>query len=75
MRRARRKRALSPHQIEETMLEKPTVTIEHPDNPGQPMIINKSDFNPEIHKLFNPEAAEQDTKTSKPKGQKKTEPE
>jgi hypothetical protein len=39
---------------EETMLEKPTITIEHPDNPGESMIINKSDFNPEIHKLFKP---------------------
>ena len=36
------------------MLELETVTIEHPDNPGESMIINKTDFNPEIHKFFKP---------------------
>jgi hypothetical protein len=36
------------------MLELETVTIEHPDEPGAWMIINKSDFNPEIHKIFKP---------------------
>jgi hypothetical protein len=40
------------------MLEKPTVIVEHPDIPGESMIINKSDFNPEIHKLFKPKKQE-----------------
>lgn len=33
-----------------------TVTIEHPDVPGASMIVNKSDFNPTIHKLYEPPA-------------------
>jgi hypothetical protein len=36
------------------MLELETVTVEHPDQSGASMIINKTDFNPEIHKLFKP---------------------
>jgi hypothetical protein len=38
------------------MLQAETVTIEHPDSPGEPMIINKSDFDPAIHKLYEPPA-------------------
>jgi hypothetical protein len=36
------------------MLQTETLIIEHPDNPGQPMIINKSDFDPAVHKLYEP---------------------
>jgi hypothetical protein len=36
------------------MLELETVTIEHPDLPGESMIINKRDYDPKIHKLFKP---------------------
>jgi hypothetical protein len=36
------------------MLELETVTIEHPDLPGESMIINKTDFDPKIHKIFKP---------------------
>jgi hypothetical protein len=36
------------------MLELETVVIEHPDLPGERIIINKRDFNPAIHKLFKP---------------------
>jgi hypothetical protein len=36
------------------MIEVETLTIEHPDLPGEPMIINKSDFDPKIHKIFKP---------------------
>jgi hypothetical protein len=36
------------------MLELETVTIEHPDLPGESMIINKTDFDPQIHKIFKP---------------------
>jgi hypothetical protein len=38
-----------------------TVKVEHPDNPGQSMLINKSDFDPEVHKLY----------VEKPKGRAK----
>jgi hypothetical protein len=44
-----------------------TVTIEHPDTPGAPMIINKSDFNPAIHKPYEPLAPE----PPKPEGDQK----
>ena len=47
---------LQPHPIE-------AVTIEHPDVPGTPMIINKSDFKPEIHKLYEPPAPEGEQNT------------
>jgi hypothetical protein len=55
------------------MLE--TVTVEHPDTPGERMIINKTDFDPAIHKLYEPPTEEQtEAETPKPKGRpKKTE--
>jgi hypothetical protein len=49
------------------MLELETVTIEHPDLPGESMIINIKDFNPEIHKLFKP------TKPAAPKTESSSE--
>lgn len=36
------------------MFQTETITIEHPDNPGAPMIINKSDFDPAVHKAYEP---------------------
>jgi hypothetical protein len=38
------------------MLE--TVTVAHPDIPGELMIINKSDFDPAVHKVYEPPAPE-----------------
>jgi hypothetical protein len=38
------------------MLE--TVTVAHPDIPGELMIINKSDFDPAVHKVYEPTAPE-----------------
>jgi hypothetical protein len=68
---------------EKTMLE--TIAIEHPDTPGERMIIYKSDFNPEVHKPYEapkPEGAGEDsnapheegggeTEETKPKGKTK----
>jgi hypothetical protein len=54
-----------------------TVEIENPDAPGERMIINKSDFNPEIHKPFEtPAPAGDDPKAEggsapKPEGKAK----
>jgi hypothetical protein len=48
-----------------------TITIEHPDTPGERMIINKADFNPEIHKPYESPTDDQsaaDTESPKPKG-------
>jgi hypothetical protein len=38
------------------MIELETVTIEHPDIPGERMIVNKSDFDPAVHKPYKPPA-------------------
>jgi hypothetical protein len=62
---------------EVTMIPLETVTVEHPDTPGAKMIINKTDFDPAIHKLYEPPTEEQpsaDAEPPKPKGRaKKTE--
>lgn len=50
------------------MLETPTVTIEHPDHSGQPMIINKSDYDPKAHKLYVPPKEKTDGKAGAGKG-------
>lgn len=35
-----------------------TVEIENPNNPGHKIIINRVDYNPDVHKLYEePEAA------------------
>jgi hypothetical protein len=61
-----------------------TITVEHPDTPGALMIINKTDFNPEIHKIYEPTAPEgvgedasapKEEGASKPKGRPKKNPE
>ena len=44
-----------------------TVTVDHPDNLGAPMIINRADFDPAIHKLYDPPAPE----PPKPEGDQK----
>lgn len=49
------------------MLQTETITVEHPDTPGASMIINKSDFDPAVHKLYEPPAP----KPPKPKGDQK----
>jgi hypothetical protein len=43
------------------------ITIEHPDVPCSLMIINKSDFDPTIHKPYEPPA----TEAPKPEGDQK----
>jgi hypothetical protein len=46
-----------------------TVTIEHPDNPGAPMIINKSDFDPAVHKPYEPPPETPPEGDQKPQGE------
>jgi hypothetical protein len=43
----------------------PTVKIVHDEAPGGFAIINESDFNPEIHKIFEEPAETSQTKTRK----------
>jgi hypothetical protein len=52
------------------MFQTETVTIEHPDNPGAPMIINKSDFDPSIHKPYEPPAPALEGDQKPPEGPK-----
>lgn len=59
---------------EEFMIELETVTVEHPDTPGATMIINKTDFDPAIHKLYEPESEDAKPKV-KPAKTPKPEPE
>ena len=52
------------------MLQTETLIIEHPDNPGEPMIINKSDFDPAIHKPYEPPAPTAEGDQKPPEGSK-----
>jgi hypothetical protein len=51
------------------MLQTETFIIEHPDNPGEPMIINKSDFDPAVHKPYEPPAPASEGDQKPPEGQ------
>lgn len=38
----------------------PTVKVKNPAEPGEFMIINQSDFDPDVHELYDPEATAED---------------